>query len=246
MTSTPEPKRTLTQGDPPPAADNAARALGLIRQAIDAGAGDSAGRLPTEREWSLRLGVGRRAVRCALEVLEAEGLIWRQQGKGTFIGQAPDPTGVLAAGIVPKTDALSVMEARIGIEPVLAALAARRATPDDIARMRNLTRHIGITPDAETAELWDGALHRQIARIAANPILLTAFTLLDEVRMREDWQAMRQRARSPEALALYDRQHETLIDAIEAGDAEAARAAMTAHLEALEANLRRTLGDAAK
>lgn len=44
--------------------------------------------LPTERELSDTLGVGRREVRRALDVLEEEGRIWRKQGKGTFIGPA--------------------------------------------------------------------------------------------------------------------------------------------------------------
>ena len=220
---------------------NANSVLTRLRALIDGGAGDAEGRLPTERALCAQLGVGRRELRCALEVLEAEGLIWRRQGKGTFLGQPPDPTGVLAADIVAATDPLSVMEARLCIEPTLAALCAERASAEDVARMRHLDARIGPQPNPETAELWDGALHRLIARAAGNQILLTAFSLVDEVRIREDWQRMRQRARSAETIALYHRQHRTIIDAIAAGDPEAARGAMVAHLTRLAANLEKSL-----
>jgi GntR family transcriptional repressor for pyruvate dehydrogenase complex len=97
--------------------ENATRTLAEIRHIIEAGEGKDGGRLPTERELCEKLDVGRRTVRSALDALEAEGLIWRRQGKGTFIGNPPDPTAAIAAEIAGETDLMSVMEARIAIEP---------------------------------------------------------------------------------------------------------------------------------
>jgi GntR family transcriptional repressor for pyruvate dehydrogenase complex len=197
------------------------------------------GKLPTERDLCARFGVSRRAVRRALDALETEGLVWRRQGKGTFVGQPPDPNGHLAAIIAPDTDPLSVMEARLALEPELAALAARRATAEDVARMRALAERACQAQDADAAELWDGSLHRMITRIAGNPILSAAFALINEVRQEQRWQHERQRARSADLVAEYHRQHGRIIDAIDARDEDAARAAMRAHLMALKANLER-------
>lgn len=221
--------------------DKATTIFPQVRGLIDAGGVDASGRLPTERTLCERLGVGRRELRAALDVLQTEGLIWRRQGKGTFVGQPPDPTGVLAAGIVPATDACSVMEARLCIEPTLAGLCAERASTEDVARMRHISARIGEDPGPESAEIWDGAFHRLIARAAGNQILLTAFSLVDEVRIRKDWVKVRIRARSPETANVYRSQHDAIMDAIEAGDADAARAAMTDHLTRLKQNLERAL-----
>ncbi|GHE00395.1 GntR family transcriptional regulator [Allgaiera indica] len=208
-----------------------------MRRLITSSTLGEGGQLPTERALAGQLGIGRRALRAALEVLEEEGLLWRRQGKGTFIGQPPDPHGQIAADIVRVADAAAIMEARICVEPALAALAAARASTEDIAQMRRLVDHIAMTPDTEAAELWDGALHRMIARVAGNPILLTAFQLIDEVRIREDWQALRDRARSPESMHLSDTEHRAVIDAIEAGDGARARRRMEAHLRRLAGTL---------
>ncbi|WP_158243099.1 FadR/GntR family transcriptional regulator [Acidimangrovimonas sediminis] len=208
-------------------------ALVQLRKLITSSELGEGGQLPTERALAERLGVGRRALRAALDVLEEEGLVWRRQGKGTFIGQPPDPHGQIAADIIGGVDGASIMEARLCIEPMLAALAAARATATDVDQMRRLVDHIGLSPVTETAELWDGALHRLIARVAGNPILLTAFQLIDEMRVREDWQALRERVRSAQSLERSDREHRAIVEAIEAGDALAARRAMTAHLSRL-------------
>lgn len=218
-----------------------ARVLKAIRLMVENRQLPADGRLPTERELAAELGAGRRAVRRALDALEGEGLIWRRQGKGTFAGQPPDPTGALAAEIVAEVDPLVAMEARLCIEPALAGLCARRATADDVARLRQLARRATAAADADSAELWDGALHRLVARIGGNRIMLTAFTLIDEVRVGAEWQSKRHRARTPETMALYDAQHHGIIDAIEARDSEGAAAAMRAHLASLSENLKRSL-----
>lgn len=199
------------------------------------------GRLPTERELSESLGVGRRAVRAALDSLLAEGLIWRQQGKGTFAGQPPDKTQMLAAEIVGETNYSEVMEARLCIEPTLAAMAAKHALPADIERMRNLAKRTVEAGDPDTIELWDGALHRLIARTANNRPLLTAFSMIDEIRSNPGWRGLRQKARSMRSLQDRDREHNGIIDCIEAGDGPGAEAAMRAHLTVLAANLKRIL-----
>ncbi|MDA3859128.1 MAG: FadR/GntR family transcriptional regulator [Roseovarius sp.] len=219
--------------------ENASKVLAQVRQLIEAGGLDAEGKLPTERELAAKLNVGRRALRRALDALEAEGLIWRRQGKGTFLGQPPDPTGRLAAEISGEMDPLSVMEARLCVEPELAALCAERATPQDVARMRLLAEHTDNARDADAAELWDGSLHRLIARAAGNPLLLTAFALVDEVRSNQRWQDERDRARSPKLRALYGEQHRALVDAIAASDPKAARRAMRHHLNHLSHSLRK-------
>ncbi len=94
---------------------------------------------PPERELCATLGVGCRTFSGALAALEADGLIWRRQGKGTFIGLPPEPTQVLAEEIVGQTRIIEVMEARLCIEPALAAMWVHLTTLAD-----NIRRNPGI------------------------------------------------------------------------------------------------------
>ncbi len=202
-----------------------------LLELIKSGDLGSDGKLPTERALSERFGVGRRFVRQALDALEAEGLVWRRQGKGTFAGQPLDPMGDLAAKITGETNALEVMEARLCIEPELAALCAMRMQPGEVARLRMLAQRQWEAADAQSIELWDGSLHRLIAQCARNRPLLTAFSLLDKIRSNPDWVAIRAKGRDMASLQVTHNEHLALIDAIEARHAEAARTAMRDHLE---------------
>lgn len=199
------------------------------------------GRLPTERELSRRLGIGRHALRRALDVLETEGLIWRRQGAGTFIGsrRASAADGLSALS---RTTYEEVMEARLRLEPQLAQLAALRADGDDIARMAVLNHHCANAADAEGCELWDGAFHRQIAVAARNGMLLSLFDLLNRVRQDKTWQRTRDMAR--EGGGGNDRvarHHARIIAAIEARDPARAGEAMRDHLLDIQVRLLRRL-----
>ncbi len=95
--------------------------------------------------------------------------------------------------------------------------------------------------DADSTELWDSALHRLIARTAGNMPLLTAFSMLDEIRSNAAWRGLRSKARSAETLKISDREHHAIIDAIESGVPSLAEAAMWAHLSTLSDNLKHIL-----
>lgn len=217
--------------------DNANYALERLRELLRNGQFGSDGKLPTERNLSEALGVGRRAIRRALEVLEAEGEVWRRQGSGTFVGQRPGHWAGNVDAIVAGTDFMEIMEVRLRIEPQLAQLAAMRAKPTELVRMRELARKIRESEDADARELWDGALHRQIAQSARNQLFLTIFDVMNHVRQDEAWQTIRERARSGTAITMAYAQHEDIIEAIASRDPARAGEAMRQHLLMLQERL---------
>src|SRR5687768_5866829 len=134
-------------------------------------AGDS--RLPPERELALLLKISRGTLRRILDELEAEGVIWRHVGQGTFIGMRQP--AVKRSRITRFTNPDEVMEARLLLEPRLAAMAAFRASAEDVARMEYCLRKSEAAGTTATFELWDGRLHRAIAEAARNHMLLALF-----------------------------------------------------------------------
>ncbi len=222
---------------PQPHPDNANYALEKLRDMLRDGDFGADGKLATERALSEKFGLGRRAIRRALEVLEAEGEVWRRQGSGTYAGQRPGALGNGVGAIVAGTDFMEIMEVRLRIEPQLAQLAALRAKPAELVRMRDLARRIQESDDADARELWDGALHRQIAQSARNQLFLTIFDVINHVRQDEAWQSIRERARTGTGISIAYAQHEDIIDAIAARDPARAGEAMRQHLLMLHERL---------
>lgn len=214
-------------------------ALDALRQTVARHAAFPQRALPTERELAVDFGVSRRAIRRALAVLEAEGQIWRRQGKGTFVGPTPPSAALSFAKLQSRTNFSEVMEARLHLEPALASLAAVRASGEQMAILRRLTerttRQQGAEQvDAEGLELWDSALHRGIAEAAGNRLLLDIFEMLDAIRLDPAWRDLRQRARNSERLSTYSHDHDDIVDAITRRDPVKAATAMRGHLRALQ------------
>lgn len=213
--------------------DNSSFALDRIRELVAAMSGDADRRLPTERALVETLGISRRAVRRALEVLEAEEIIWRRQGSGTYIGPRPSVAVDQMVAASNDVNVLEVMEVRLRLEPQLAELAALRATPEAIARMRQIIQRLYQAHDADAYELWDSTLHREIARSADNRFFLTIFDAMDRIRSDDAWRSIRDRVRNTSSLVASRQQHEDIVEAIAARDAVRAGETMLAHIRAI-------------
>jgi GntR family transcriptional repressor for pyruvate dehydrogenase complex len=210
--------------------DNSSLALERLRAMLRDIPATGDAKIPTERSLAEGLGISRRSVRRALEVLEAEGLVWRRQGAGTFAGPRPD---TLAEVDTAEADFSEVMEVRLWVEPQLAQLAALRASSAAVVRMRDILARLAVTDDADGRELWDSSLHREIARAAGNRFFMMILDTIDRARLDDTWRALRERARSRANLALYAHQHQDLVDAIAAHDPVRAGHAMRAHIRAV-------------
>lgn len=221
-------------------------ALAELRRIIDDPSADVDSRLPTERALAERIGCSRETLRTALDVLEAEGKIWRQVGKGTFRGRPPQGTvrreTILLEGATPE----DLIEARLAIEPAIATQAARHARPEDIPHLDRLIRAGRNSASREEAERHDAAFHGAIADLSGNPILSGLLGFLSNARRRSAWQREWERTYRrlgvSEFTGLHSDQHKSVRDAIAARDPEAAAAAMARHLDTIARAMRREEG----
>lgn len=213
----------------------AASALDRLRHLIARLEASGETRLPAERDLAGQVGVSRGTLRRALDLLEAEGVIWRHVGQGTFIGTR-QPS--LKRSVITRfTNPDEVMEARLMLEPRLAAMAAFRASAEDVARLDYCLRKGEAAGTTEMFELWDGRLHRGIAEAARNHMLLTLFDHLNAVRDDDLWGKLKTASFNRPRKFSYMSQHRELVDAIRHRDAAAAERIMQGHLEAVRRDL---------
>lgn len=237
-----EPGGPLGRDDPRGLAHAVAARL---RSAIADGVLAPGARVPSEAQLSQGYEVSRTVVREAVSQLRAEGLVETFQGRGSFIAAAPGARGGRAdSGIVlpVRRSARDVMELRLAIECEAAALAARRRTRAQIevldralADLRQAVRTGGgvVGPD------W--AIHMAVAVASGNPLLIGVMESLGAQSV------LRHRASvddidlvDPEHGALLVHEHAAIRDAVERGDADAARSAVRVHLGRSLASLPRS------
>jgi len=217
--------------------DNKQDTIQLLRDFIGHGQYGDQQRLPPERDLTVKLGVSRPLLRKALAVLESEGLVWRHVGRGTFVGPRPSNRTKDNFIVVDFTNPAEIMEARLVLEPKIAAIAALRASPDDIVRMENALEQslLALTPvDFET---WDGILHAAIIKSAGNTLLISFSDVLTSLRHDKIWGQLKEASWSRKRQDLYCRQHRMLIEAISERNAVKAQKTMQKHLEDVQRNM---------
>ena len=191
--------------------------------------------LPTEPEMSTRFGVSRSVVREALRVLGEKGLIEVRHGSGTRVTtperwDALDPSilGVLRGRGASATVLRDLLEARTIIECEVAALAAARRGPADLAAVEAA---LGVmrsaVADPPRFVTGDSAFHVALLHAAGNRVLERMTQPMHELLSY----AQQLTDAIPGVLGRALADHEAIAAAVARGDAPAARDAMRAHLD---------------
>ncbi|WP_328407591.1 FadR family transcriptional regulator [Streptomyces violaceus] len=208
-----------------------------LSEEIESGRLAEGDRLPTEVELVRQLGVSRTVVREALSRLRNAGLIEPRQGIGVFVlPRRTRPLDLEAADT--KAKVLQIVEVRRAMEGEAAHLAATRATPLDLARMRQALDAI----DAAVGSGGDGvdedlAFHRSIAESTGNTVMVSTLRYLGDVSRSGIRVTRANEARRNDFIEAVRAEHHAILAAIEARDAEAARMAARLHMNHAAARL---------
>jgi GntR family transcriptional regulator, transcriptional repressor for pyruvate dehydrogenase complex len=193
-------------------------------------------RLPPEPKLSEALGVSRGRLRTVLKRLEDEGLIWRHVGKGTFVGpRHVKPDDESWSSSISVDD---IIEARLVLEPQLAAQAAVHATSADIAAMDQCLSEMAGTGPFVPWKRLDEHLHRTIAEATHNTLLLMLYdTMRVQVRVNLDVRMEEVFAAQTGPRHDTDGEHRLLVDAIRAHNPGKAEHLMREHLQSVRIRL---------
>ena len=195
------------------------------------------GRFPSERALEIRWRVSRVVIREAFRALELQGVVESRRGGGRFLRSelVPDSAALrrrrLEAG---RAQLLELWEVREVLECRAAALAATRASPDELATIAAGLRLMTGSP-SEAMPQADGnlAFHLAIARACGNAMLLDLITAL---LARSQAIGFRNLVEL-DVWASHQPEHQPIHDAIAAGDPALATVAMQAHFEGLRRSL---------
>jgi GntR family transcriptional repressor for pyruvate dehydrogenase complex len=202
------------------------RILGLVT----AGNLEAGDQLPPERRLAETFHVSRPTLREAIRALAVLGVLEIRHGGGIFVSQlsAADLLQPLTFFLTLKnTEVEKLYDARRLIEGDIAARAATRAGPADIEALAGLiAAQEQLTGSPEGYRDVDSAFHRRLAELSDNEFLARAAQSLNILGL----EFRKIASETPSVIARSIRDHRAIVAAISAGDAEAARNAMAAHM----------------
>jgi len=188
--------------------------------------------LPGDAELSARFQVSRTVLREAIKTLSAKGLVAARTRVGTSVCERSRwnlfDSDVLSwhleAGF--STEFFEdISEVRLAIEPFVAAVASERASKADIEKLRRLAAEMGrVDHTPETLATADLNFHLALAATTQNPFLNSIGAVIETAMLA----ALRVSSseKVAERVETIRANHMKIVDAIAAGDSQAARAAM--------------------
>jgi len=214
----------------------------VLKDFIEAEGLEPGDRLPPERDLALKLGLPRTALRRMLSSLEKEGRLIRHVGRGTFIAGS----GVSSSALRPpatyegdtfRTYPAEVFEARLIIEPKIAALAALRATRQEVEEMQKSIARGNASESMGEFEKWDAVFHRIIVQAARNGLLASLYEGIHAVRAGNLWGKMKEQSLTSERMTAYIVSHQAILDAIKDRDSREAERTMYDHIIEARTNI---------
>ena len=195
-----------------------------LRDAIVVGSLQPNERL-VEANLARTFGLGRSAVRTALARLEQDGLVEREPHRGARVR------------MIDEREAVEILEARAVLEGVAARHAATNATAAEVKRLREILktmRRLLNSGDLLRASDENAVLHRTLLEIADHPTVTRLISMLKSQLVRFQYRTIMLPGRTERSFE----EHSAIVDAVAAGDPDAAEAAMRRHLSHVAEALR--------
>jgi GntR family transcriptional regulator, transcriptional repressor for pyruvate dehydrogenase complex len=209
--------------------EQAVRRLG---EAIGLGLLEVGERLPPESELAERFGIASMTLREALAILREAGYLETRRGRGggTFVRRAvPQAPAHVARKRLAKltVDELrDLMDFRRIVAGAAAALAAERASPEEIRELFALVETMAVPPNFSVFRRADSRFHIAVASAAKSHRLTSA-----EAGIQADLAGLlRLIPHPPEALRVSNQQHRAIVECIARGDPEGAQALLERHV----------------
>lgn len=184
--------------------------------------------LPAERQMANQLGVSRGTIREALRRLEEMGLVIRKPGNGTFVRyRAPLDT----IDIAEMTSPLELIDVRLAVEPMITRHALTNASARDLERLAKTLGDLeACGSDTAVFSRGDEEFHLELAECTRNPLMITIYRQINDVRGHNQWNARKDAILTPERIRAYNLQHRRLYTALLERNMETAIKTITEHL----------------
>lgn len=194
---------------------------------------------PNETILCEQLSIGRSTIREAYKALELSGYVTRSK-RGTTVNGASSILGATPLkAMVSHSSEQDFLEFRLMLEAQTAALAAQRATSDELASLQSTldslvsAREKG---DSESMIQLDRNFHEGIASASHNPLMITAMAAVSEA-----WENETKRnffhagSKNSDVLNQMTLQHQNILNAIHIQDPDSARKLMLEHISYVSA-----------
>ncbi|WP_127088933.1 FadR/GntR family transcriptional regulator [Aquabacter cavernae] len=186
-------------------------------------------RMFTERRIAEEVGLSRATVRSALDNLERAGLVSRQVGRGTFVARAVRE-GNLFGGLPVRPSPSQLMEFRSLVEPQLADVLVLSASDEALDSIARLVLNSRGAKDWRETEAVDTAFHGALCRATGNPLFTALADLMTIARQQPGWIHLKESRFDWDRWHRYQSEHEAIIAALQARDADLARRLLREHL----------------
>ncbi len=210
--------------------------VNFITDRIKAGELKPGDLLPSEKMLQKQLGVSRFALREGLARLSALGIINVIRGKGSIITEQMDSNSLRNVFLPfhlhsPSKKQEDLLESRIILEGELAALAAKRRTSEHLEALRkNVDRTREVNATVEGFSQLDWEFHKIIA-VAANNLFLQQMHTVISDQMQP---ILVKHAEQEDQRSTIVENHDNVLKAIEAQDAEKAKELAVENLKAFQ------------
>jgi len=204
----------------------------LIQDMIQSGELAAGQKIPSQRDFSLKLGISRASLREALLTLETLGLIKTEAGRGTFVADRGAPGSNMAPWRYSDTySVFDVFQTRIMLESNIAALAAGRLTGNQLQTMEAATKQMEdcwAKQDLLANVEADLEFHSIIASACSNAMLRALYQVVREQLTETQRQPIpiTEPARMQASIA----EHRRIISALRDNDPARARLEMETHV----------------